>query len=151
MAGLIFGTTDFKTSFNLEVTVFDAPPATVREVFEVIPGQDGHDDINDYLEPRLITVEGFISGSSNADLMTKLINLEAEFYGSYGATPDPNFIAPTRAAKDLRAPGDFGGRKFPNCRYRSMTVKFPGDKRTLATACSLVIRFKQSRPFTVAA
>lgn len=149
--GMKWGTIDFETTYNFKISAdgFDLQAPEVRHEFMVIPGIDGIRDFNAELGARSIVVRGVIIGTSNSDMYTKLIGLENELLGTLSATTDANFIAPTRALKDLTIPS-FGSKKFPNCRCIGWRILKYFGKRILCKELELEIRFLQTRPFTVA-
>lgn len=145
MAGLIWGTTDFYTTYGFTiakggVTVYAAP---VRRNTIPIPGIDGELYQGIEMLPRPIIVRGFIQGSSQTDMYTKFFGLEAELIGSFSSAA-PNYLAPSRPEKTLTIP-NFGGKKFATCSYDGMEIDYPGS-RLLTHMCALVIRFVQSHP-----
>lgn len=147
--GMIFGTTDYETTYKFYIArdgVEVQAPET-RHSFVIVPGIDGVRDYNLALSPRTITVTGHIIQTTNANLMSSLISMEADLLGSLSSSSSPTYETPYRSLKDLILP-NFSSKKFPNCRCVSWRiVKFFGP-RTLATICTVEIKFLQTRPFT---
>lgn len=151
MAGLLINATDVEgASYRFYiakdgVTVGFAPS---RRITETIPGTDGEWYINTELDPRPISIRGVIIGTSQSDMYTKLLALDALVTGSLNTTPDANFISPSRAEFTLTIPS-FGSKKFANCSFAGGEIEYLGP-RVLTWYAVLTLRFVQSRPFTTA-
>lgn len=148
MAGLIVNSTDLQSSYGFYiardgVSVGFAPS---RRIVETIPGVDGELYFNTELDARPISIRGVVVGTSQSDMYTKLINIDAVFTGSLGTTPDANFISPARAEFTLTIPS-FGSKKFANCSFAGGEIEYLGP-RILTWYAILNLRFVQSRPFT---
>ena len=152
MAGVTYGGVDLESTYNFKVIGeggYDFRPARMRINKVTIPGQDGDFYLGATLDVRPITVVGFMEGSSHSDLVTKLIGLDGELCGSFGTTPDANYIAPARALKTLVIP-NFGTETFTNCQYQdTIRVDWPGGRFEIATWAVIGVVFLQMRPFTV--
>ena len=152
MAGVTYDGVDLESTYNFKVIGdggYDFRMARMRVNKVTISGQDGDAFLGATLDVRPITVVGFLEGSSHSDLVNKLIGLDGAICGSFGTTPDANFIAPARALKTLVIP-NFGTETFPNCIYvDNIRADWPGGRFEIATWAVIGLVFLQLRPFTV--
>lgn len=149
MAGLLINTTDLSGGsygFYIAKDGVSIGFAPSRRITETIPGIDGELYINTELDPRPISIRGVIIGTSQSDMYTKLLALDALVTGSFNTTPDANFISPTRTEFSVTVPS-FGSKKFANCSFAGGEIEYLGP-RALTWYAVLTLRFVQSRPFT---
>lgn len=146
---LIVDSTNYETSYGFKILRdgVTVNPAPARRVTIQIPGVEGELYQGLELGPRPIQVRGVVVGTTQADMYTKLISLEADLIGSFSSAP-ANFLSPTRVERTVTIE-NFGGKKFPNCSYDSIDIDYVGP-RGITYVCVLTIRFIQSRPFTTA-
>lgn len=146
---LLVDAVNYQTSFGFRILRdgVTVNPAPARRITIPIPGVEGELYQGLELGARPLSVRGIITGTSQADMYTKLLALEADLIGSFGTAP-ANFLSPTRLERTVTIE-NFGGKKFPNCSYDGIDIDYVGP-RLLSFVCVLTIKFVQSRPFTVA-
>lgn len=147
--GVVWGSTDLDTAYGFKLLNpggFVLRGASVQHITEKIPGQDGVTWFNTELEPREFELNGLISDTSYANILTKLVALETEFMGSLAESPNPTtFIAPQRAVKNLTVPGVTG--IFKNCVYNGRFEIQDYGSRVNGLAVTVTIAILQLRPF----
>ncbi|RMD51981.1 hypothetical protein D6827_00985 [Candidatus Parcubacteria bacterium] len=143
--GLVWGTTDFETSFGFKIKKNGVKINQIRMNHTMIniPGLVGVKLVDSQPTTRTISITGYIIAVSNSDLMTKINSMSDEL--GAGWTPNNPVAGGTTSVvtKDLSIPGLT--YKF-ECAFNGIfNVEFIGPS-TLTDTAQIQIEFIQVTP-----
>lgn len=148
--GVTYGGTDLDTTWGFKIAAngLDLSPTTTRKIFQVIPGVDGARFFNFELEPRTIVIRGIVRGTSQSDLMAKIIGLDAavDLRSFAAATNTTTYASIQKTNKVLSVPS-FGALSFEWCTCDSMKTNFK-QPRIFRFDAEVILTFTQWRPFS---